>query len=318
MNDLDLLLSQKDENLGKTCLDELDYQSIGDIFDNFDMGGDSHHTPPYISHDLKCITGLHWGLNSKYSPFKINHEDIFKNIVPIELNGIKAWRMSWEDNLLHLCVHLPFYKTGIRELADVANLINKTEQEFDWEKFKKMVMTQNLADPVYRVLHLAQAMIYFKIPEDLNEYLNKNAFKYTKADTKKRIANTELLLASRCTHIAKIEKYFVVFKLATKFTEKIGALLKMYQLWFFCKTLEMKQIMGVLNIKTPFHYLVYRFIVPVLIWKAMARDHGNIPLAIVTFQNFLIGIRECLLFPLKKDGKTLKAHKFFGLLKALE
>jgi hypothetical protein len=50
----------------------------------------------------------------------------------------------------------------------------------------------------------------------------------------------------------------------------------------------------------------------------MARDHGNLPLAIVTLQNFLIGWKELLLSPIKKDGNSLKQHKFFKLLKALE
>lgn len=318
MNDLDLLLDKKDELLGISALKELKYQSIGDIFNNFDLGEDSHHTPPFISHDLKCITGLHWGLNSKHAPFKINHSDIFNNLVPIDFSETKAWRMSWEDNLIHLCVHLPFYKIGVRELADVANMINKVENEFDWEKFKRMSINQNLCDPVYRVLTLAQAIISFTIPSDFSDYLLENAYKFTRIDTQKRVQNIELLLSSRCTHIAKIEKYFVVFKLATKLSEKLGALIKMYQLWFFCESKEMKKIIGVLEFKTPIHYCLYRIKTPLLIWRAMARDHGNIPLAIVTLQNLLIAIVAFLTFPVKKDGISLKEHKFYRLLKALE
>jgi hypothetical protein len=119
MNDVDVLIRRRDARLAIDVLGKAGFASVGALFGRDELSDDSHHTPPYVSEDLSCVVGLHWGLASPRSPWKPDTAGIWKRKAPAQVAGAPAFRMSWEDNLLHLCIHLPFFKTGLRELADV-------------------------------------------------------------------------------------------------------------------------------------------------------------------------------------------------------
>ncbi|MEM7392101.1 MAG: nucleotidyltransferase family protein, partial [Verrucomicrobiota bacterium] len=138
MNDLDILIRFDDLDTIYEIYRDLKFFSAAEI-----LGGKekdprkqekfSHHAPPFFSRDLHCMIGTHWGLITPLAPYKVDYAAIWSRVVDIECASVPAKSMAPEDNLHHLCIHLPYYKAGIRELADIYNLIRTYRDELDWD-----------------------------------------------------------------------------------------------------------------------------------------------------------------------------------------
>ena len=114
----------------------------------------SHHAPPFFSRDLKLMVGTHWGLITPLAPYTIDYDAIWSRVVDVDFYGHPAKAMAPEDNLHHLCVHLPYYKCGLRELADIYNLVR--HQPIDWGLFAAEVAKAKTENLVYHALSLVQ------------------------------------------------------------------------------------------------------------------------------------------------------------------
>jgi hypothetical protein len=72
------------------------------------------------------------------------------------------------------------------------------------------------------------------------------------------------------------------------------------------------------------HVLKARLRAPVQIWRAMARDHGNLPLAAMTLANAGVVVGDTLRMGASKltgravRGRSLREHPAFKLLEVLE
>ncbi|OFZ74086.1 MAG: hypothetical protein A2451_05840 [Bdellovibrionales bacterium RIFOXYC2_FULL_39_8] len=226
--------------------------------------------------------------------------------------------MSLEDNLYHLAIHLPFYKIGLRELADVSNLVRNATRPVDWDKFKKIVDYGQAWNSVYRVLTLADALIPFSFPERIREWAKERALSSTVRDTEKRSKNRALLLRSRSTFAAKLEKYFVIHRFSSLASEKVGAIVKTWQELLFPDDLEARRIYGVIEWRSWWQKVVGHRKFVFLIWHAMALDHGMLALTIMTAINIINCFKIIIKYPFIQDGVSLKDHPHFRLLKMLE
>ena len=317
MNDIDLLIEKKNIEEGKKIFRELNLKSVGELFGELDAGK-THHTSPYVSSNLDCVTGLHWDLASPYSPYKTEISRIFSELESFDHQGITLWSMSLEDNLYHLAIHLPFYKIGLRELADVSNLVRNATRPVDWDKFKKIVDYGQAWNSVYRVLTLADALIPFSFPERIREWAKERALSSTVRDTEKRSKNRALLLLSRSTFAAKLEKYFVIHRFSSLASEKVGAIVKTWQELLFPDDLEARRIYGVIEWRSWWQKVVGHRKFVFLIWHAMALDHGMLALTIMTAINIINCFKIIIKYPFIQDGVSLKDHPHFRLLKMLE
>lgn len=303
MNDVDLLIEEHEIERGEAILKELGFTSVGDLFVPLQYKkSETHHTPPFIEKNGECVTGLHWNLVSPFSSIKIKAADLFKR-AQLNSDG-KSWGLSPEDNLLHLCIHLPYYKTGLRELADIANLVN--HKTINWESFLRLVHEANADSRAFRVLVLAQKMMHFNIPQSVLDQLRKKAHVDFVRDTEFLHNNAELLFSSRSTYIAKVEKYFIVFKISNLWIEKFVSYMMMWWILLFIPKKELKKINANLLSGT------------VCLWRALGMDHGEIALILVTVANFIEMIKFTALYPFQKKGRSLKDHPQYYLLKTLE
>lgn len=292
MNDIDILVRWDQVELAISVLKKCGFSSVGPLIEKKEVSSKSHHTPPYVSSDLSCVVGLHWGLHSPLARWRSESNGIWKRKVRAQFLGVPAFRMSWEDNLLHLCMHLPFFKIGLRELADVYNLVLFSQPSVDWNLFSARVIEWDVADPVYRVLTLADALMPLGIPQGLLSQWKNSATSFTRKDTQARLQVTDLLLESRSVQIGKIEKAFAVFRMTKSRRERRKAWLAM---WFFLLVTtdeERRRIMACKEWRGHWDRILGRIQVPVRLWCAMARDYGQIPLTLVTALNALIVIKD--------------------------
>ena len=159
MNDVDILIRRRDLDAIYDIYEEMRLFSAAEL-----VGGSprkqekfSHHAPPFFSRDLKLMVGTHWGLITPLAPYTLDYDAIWSRVVDIDFYGHPAKAMAPEDNLHHLCVHLPYYKCGLRELADIANMVR--HQSIDWDLFAAEMTKAKTENLVYHALSLVHARL---------------------------------------------------------------------------------------------------------------------------------------------------------------
>lgn len=191
-----------------------------------------HHSPPLISADRETIIGLHWNLASSFAKRR-PRSDIFEGARSLTVEEVPLKYLCHEYNLLHLCMHLPFFKVGVRELADVSNLVIHAASGLDFDKVISTASTWRTSDALFRVLTLAHHVIpclsasQESALEEMGETLQ--ASRYV-SDTKARAANRSLLLRSRSVYVGKVEKNYALFKLASHFSDRFFHLKEQWRL----------------------------------------------------------------------------------------
>jgi hypothetical protein len=318
MNDIDILVRPESAEAVAEILKALGFSSVGQLLGKKEVDLGDHHSPPFVSPDLSCVIGLHWGLCSPHSVWKPGIEGIWARAQRTRAYGQPAWRMSWEDNLLHLCIHLPFYKTGVRELADVFNLCAHAEPGIDWRRFGLLVTQWRAHDAAYRVLALAQALRPIGVPGELLEQLARRANPFTVFETRKRAALGLDLIRFRSTYIAKIEKAFSVLRLSRCYLERVGAWGKTWQLALWPKEDELLKLFLVPGVPSRLELAWLRLRAPVRCWNALARDYGQLAVVLMTFVNIGIVVKETLLWPWKAPSASILENPAARLLEMLE
>ncbi len=319
MNDLDVLVRRKDAPTTVELLQEIGFAGVGRLFGKSEIDEDSHHTPPFVSDDLACVVGLHWGLTSPLAPWKADIEEIWRERVPVQVAGAQAFQMAWEHALLHLCIHLPFFKTGLRELADV---INVARLEISWEEFDSLVSAWRAGDAAYRVIALADALVPTGAPPEMIERWKGLSGSLCRTDTEERLRDPERILESRCTQVAKIEKAYAIFRLTENYTERAMAYAGMWKFLLWPKAGDLRKMLPGAVTHGFAGTAFARASAPVRIWRAMAREHGHAALVAMTVLNAWAMAKSTLLLPLrlatKGSGKSLREHPAAKLLEVLE
>lgn len=319
MNDVDVLVKKQDAAKLLEILKSLQFQSVGGLLSKDEVSEKTHHAPPYVSSDLKCIIGVHWGLTSPQSKWKVDHDSLWERKVLLSELGKNVFRLSWEENLLHLCIHLPFFKTGLRELADVYNICfeGRATHSLDWNLFDSHVKKWKAEDAAYRVLKLAQCLRPIDVdPELLFRWKNLASLR-TVRDTEVRASSPQILLNSRSVHIGKIEKAFAIFKLSENYKERVFAWSKTWTLAFCPSENELKKMMLLRDEKIR-SKIKARFQAPGACLSALARDHGKFPIFFITVYNIFDLIKSSLLLPFRSQKPPLTQGRSGEILKALE
>jgi len=222
MNDIDILVRREDLDAIYDVYAKLGFFSAAEL-----VGGSprkqekfSHHAPPFFSRDLACMVGTHWGLITPLAPYTIDYAAIWSRVVDVDFQGIPAKAMAPEDNLHHLCVHLPYYKTGVRELADIFNLVRHHGPRLDWRLFLGEVRKAGTENLVYHALSLAHRLSPRPEVEDVLRALRPRVSWYFARDAAKKTASARRLLRSRSVHMSRIEKAYADFRATNDAREK--------------------------------------------------------------------------------------------------
>ncbi len=210
MNDVDLLIKREHLHSFLALIKELGFRTVAESSDTI---GD-HHVLPYFHPESKTVLGIHWNLTSQ-KKHRIPVEWLWESTATCWYNGRPSLVMNSEMNLLHLCIHLPLLKTGVRELADVCHLVDG--KQIDWKRFFHMARQVGAEEQVYRVLTLANALF----PSDRSaivpsDFIDKSS-RFVRRETEGR---AEALLESRSTVVTTIERWFLLYKLTPNRSER--------------------------------------------------------------------------------------------------
>ncbi|MEO8259491.1 MAG: nucleotidyltransferase family protein [Acidobacteriota bacterium] len=223
MNDVDILIRMHDLDAIYDIYQEMRFFSAAAL-----VGGSprrqekfSHHAPPFFSRDLKLMVGTHWGLITPLAPYTIDYHAIWSRVVDVDFYGYPAKAMAPEDNLHHLCVHLPYYKCGLRELADIYNLVR--HQPIDWDLFAAEMTRAKTENLVYHALSLAHRICPMPALAAAIARARPGTSSYFRHDAERKCASISRLLRGRSTHLSTIEKAYTDLQTTNAPVEKWGA-----------------------------------------------------------------------------------------------
>lgn len=225
MNDIDILIKVEDAPVALQI-----YRESG-MFSSRDLLGKqatvkperSHHLPSFVTADGALVVGTHWGLITPRAPYTVNYDGIWSRARRIDFYGTPAWAMADEDNLHHLCIHLPYYKAGVRELADIWNLLRYRTDELDIELIvdeMRRAGTQNL---VFHALSLTNMLVPHQHSVRLIDAAAPAVSRWYRYDVARKTRDVHTLLRSRSTHTSRIEKAYTHFNAVEQLGEKADA-----------------------------------------------------------------------------------------------
>lgn len=303
MNDVDILVRRADLDAIYAIYDEMRFFSAAEL-----VGGNprkqekfSHHAPPFFSRDLKCMIGTHWGLITPLAPYTIDYEAIWSRVVDIDFYGHPAKSMAPEDNLHHLCVHLPYYKTGVRELADIYNLVRAHEQTLDWDLFLAEVDKAQTWNLIHHALSLADRLCPMVPVQEAIRRVEPKASWYFKDDTARKTARIGRLLRSRSVHLSRIEKAFADLNATKKASEKWHALGRMWA-GILAPPGEDVERMNALVEPGALDRLAGRAVTPWRICRVFARDVGAGMFVAIMGKSFYDCVKQTVRAPLGANG----------------
>jgi hypothetical protein len=184
IGDLDLLVPQKDFEHAKNILGEAGYhpQLAANPFK--DKYGFGYH---FVNQSKGIWIDLQWNLSQREWPpeerrdqeFRAPIEEIWSRATPGRLQKSRAWRMSWEDLLFHLCVHSEGH--GFEEMiqfCDMAEVIRLCGENFDWQLFSDITKRSHMQGSVFCALAFVQEVLGLPLPNDVLEPLRPDHFKF--------------------------------------------------------------------------------------------------------------------------------------------
>jgi hypothetical protein len=273
MNDVDILIRKQDLDTIFAIYQEMRLFSAVEL-----VGGSprkqekfSHHSPPFFSRDLKLMVGTHWGLITPLAPYTIDYDAIWSRVIAIDFYGNPAKSMAPEDNLHHLCVHMPYYKCGLRELADIYNLVRHFR--IDWDLFGREVAKAKTENLVYHALSLANRVWPIDDLDKAIALVRPKTSYYFRSDADRKAASLPRLLRGRSTHMSTIEKAYSDLNTTSAPLEKWRAYARMWRGMLLPPRNDVLK-MNALEDASGLRMLVARIQAPWRVFRVFARDVG--------------------------------------------
>ncbi len=222
MNDLDILVEIEHVDNVMAIYRELGMFSVSELLGKQPTVRErrSHHLPSFVSRDGTLVVGTHWGLITPLAPYRIDYAAIWSRVRRIDYYGVPAWAMAHEDNLHHLCIHLPYYKTGVRELADIWNLVRYAGDGLNWHTLNNEIDKAGSHNLVFHALSLVNRLVPQRNCQMLAESAEPQADRFYRTDVTRKTRHVRTLLRSRSTHTSVIEKAYTEFNATSAAHEK--------------------------------------------------------------------------------------------------
>lgn len=244
MNDIDILVRKSSIPKILEIFEEESLLCIGER-----IGGNpekqlktSHHLPPFIDQDLQCMFGIQWGLKSPLTPYTLDYEAIWSRVRPFSFLGLNALQMAPEDNFHHICVHLGYYKNGVRDLFDLYNLLRNYEADFDWKLLEQEIKKAGTERLLYFSLSLANQLHPNAAMQALIEKMKPQASAYYKKGVQEKTKNRHTQLRIGTSYPTEVEKAISEFNATNQFKEKLYYFLLTWKYLLFPPMEEAKKM----------------------------------------------------------------------------
>jgi len=184
MFDVDLLIRMEDIPAAEHLLEQLQYlpQAIRhpkEWYRTF-----HHHIVPYASPDGSLILELHHHIVPPSEPVTFPIIDMWQRARPARIASVPTLVLSWEDMLLHLCLHATlehYFRGKLNALCDMAKVINRFKDEIDWPQLLDSARSYQVGKYLYYALWLSREMVGAVVPDTVLREL-KASFQCSSAE----------------------------------------------------------------------------------------------------------------------------------------
>ncbi|MDP1917672.1 MAG: nucleotidyltransferase family protein [Myxococcales bacterium] len=276
MNDIDMLVHPPDVPRIVEIYARLGYFSIGERVANRPELNQkvSHHLPPYVNRELDCILGTQWALKSPRAGLNIDSPAMWSRIEAHDYRGHPIHKLSSRDNLFHVCVHLGVFKSGLRDLMDIANLIRQESGRIDWPAFIDDVRRARAESHVVHALTLVHCLDPRPETAAALDALRPNASGFYLEAAKKKARAPSVLLRTCSAHLSTVEKHVSEFNVANYFPEKSRRFLDFWQSVLLAPRAECGRVTFTPE-PTGVRAVMARVAAPAQIFRAIGAEVGN-------------------------------------------
>ena len=164
MSDADILVRVEDLDLTCEVLEKLGYTRPEEI-----TGNESH----IIFDNETTRIEVHWDLiNDNFFSGKNNFDvNIWEDAKSLDIQGASCFSLGNEDMILHMIshmmVHLCYMGFGLRQMLDLAFLINKNKRTIDWELVIKKIEDAQILKFALYVFEICEVIFEIDLPGDI-------------------------------------------------------------------------------------------------------------------------------------------------------
>ena len=193
MNDIDLLVSDKDYERAEDILQELGYQKrLGGLTEDYWRNKQCHITFFRVFKDSQYfVVDLHWGLDFKRNG-RVVLPDIWKRTRDIEIiKGKKIRLLSPEDSLFSIALHQRRYGKvfTLKYMLDIKLLFRKYKDAFDLDYIVDSSQKGRMSSCLYFLV--LQARLFFG-PGDFDALLDRLPVSRFKRNLMERFINDKM------------------------------------------------------------------------------------------------------------------------------
>ena len=164
--DLDILVPQNKVHLCQGLMEELGYILVENNYFPVPDELNDQLGCEWTYHCDRAVIELHWDLIDKLAPFRVDISSFWDDAEEVEVEGNRALVMNPRNQLIHLCLHqYKHHWNHLRDLTDVALIVDKFGPCLDWELLYSVARAQGLERCVYYTLALANQVLDASIPD---------------------------------------------------------------------------------------------------------------------------------------------------------
>lgn len=227
MNDVDVFARRRDLDAIEAIYREHGFFPIAER-----VGGSperqlqlTHHLPPYVNADLSCMLGTDYDFRAPLLGHDFDLDGVWARVRPLRLDGVELATLGPEDTLHHVCVHLERFRTGVRDIMDVHNVVF-TEPNLDWERFEALVDRAGSHDDVFYALSFAQAHRPHARVAGVLARLAPRCGRYVRRLAARRTRSDRVLVRICSRQLSTIEKRVSAFNATGVLREKLPLFVK--------------------------------------------------------------------------------------------
>ncbi|MCA1578174.1 MAG: nucleotidyltransferase family protein [Acidobacteria bacterium] len=167
--DLDIIVKKSDVPRARDLLLAEDYEPTKSLTAaQQDLLLRTQHNLQFALDDRRLLLELHWEVAPHLFASSVQENELWKNLITIDVNGTLMKTLSADDLLFSLCVH------GSRHLwerlgwiCDVAELIRR--HELNWPALLRRALETDSERMFLLGLHLAQKLLHAELPAEVKQ-----------------------------------------------------------------------------------------------------------------------------------------------------
>lgn len=231
------------------------------------------HAAPFVSRDLSCVLGTQWGLKTFRYSFRLDYPGIWSRAHRTDFHGVPIQTLAPEDQIIHLSLHYGYFKTYLKDLMDLINLVRAYRTKIDWTFLHEESVRTGADNHVGYAFALIDWIDPHPESRALAEKLRPRLWRQYRRMLGKRLADPEAFLLSSVDYIQTIEKGVTFFFATDDVKEKTGAFLWTWKKTLFPKSRDLAKMTLARPGLSP-SWLLERVRWPWTIFRALAEELG--------------------------------------------